>query len=131
MKRIMKKIENHIYKYGGEGSHLISKKIDGFDVIYNIIMSDSILHFYITVFEDGKLIGPSIYNIGSVLHHIPYDKEFNQKIQEKFGYDRLEDVENYIHDIIGLLDSFTIEYCAALKKQGLDSSYKCNFMVKQ
>ncbi|RYM32156.1 hypothetical protein ERX46_15860 [Brumimicrobium glaciale] len=118
MKSIMKKIEGHSYKYRGEGSHLISKEIDGFKVTYNIIMSHGILHFFIYVYEDDKIIGPSESLLGGVLHHIPYDKEFNQRIHEKFGYDRLEDVENYIHDIIDLLDSFTTEYCAALKEQG-------------
>ncbi|RYM32157.1 hypothetical protein ERX46_15865 [Brumimicrobium glaciale] len=118
MKKIMKKIENHSYEYRGEGSHLISKEVEGFMVTYNIIMSRGILHFFIYVYEDGKIIGPSESHISWVLHEIPYDKEFNQKIQAKFGHDTLEDVENYIHDIIALLDSFTIEYCAALKEQG-------------
>lgn len=110
VKNIFKKISDHEYEYIGEGAHQLTKKLKQFDITYKFVISTNIVHVYMYVDFENKAVGPSETFINSVFRYITFNNNEMAIANEKFGFNSIGDLENYIHDFIMFCDDFVDEY---------------------
>lgn len=94
-------------KYTVGGSYTIEKKYENYSFEENFVINKNAINSYIYIHVDGIFIDSRVTNMGSILRYIPYNKDL---INQRFGLNSLEDLKNYIQDMIGLFDEFVDEY---------------------
>lgn len=98
-------------KYITGGAYVVEKKYNNYKFEYRFITSKNSVDIYLSIYNKDKIIDTRVNNIGSFLRYITYNIELANKINQKFGLNSLNDLKNYIKDMIELCDEFVNEYC--------------------
>ncbi len=116
VKKIFKELGFN-YKYNGENSHQIffrNYKNYGFSINFIIKGNYTDPRYYIL--KDGVFISPKETSLYYLLNFIPFDEKL---INHNFGFNSIEDLKNYIVDIIELCDKFTDEYIKEIEAENV------------
>lgn len=107
VKSLLKTIE-YPYNYGGENSHgFLLRSYDDFEFRLSFIIKYNNALPYFNIFKKNKFFGPKVTNMYSLLNYLPYDESL---LNKNFNINTLEDLKNYIKDMIELCDEFISEY---------------------
>lgn len=113
IKKRFKELSEFSYNYAGERSHVLTKKIENFEVIYNFIIRQNAAEVRYHIRKNGKNIGLKFSHIGMPLRYIPYDESL---INHNFGFNTIEDLMNFVNEITEFLDEVVKEYIIEIKK---------------
>lgn len=62
---------------------------------------------YLVIYLDEKILDTGFNSFGWVLHYLPYNKEL---INNNFGINSLEEMKEYLNDLIKLFYKFVAQY---------------------
>ena len=107
VKLLMKAID-YPYEYSGENSHgLTLKKYKDLDFIFGATVKQNIVLPVLVILKNGKYFGPKFTNLYWLLNVLPYDESL---LNPNFKINTLDDLKNYILDLIELCNKFSDEY---------------------
>lgn len=95
-------------KYVTGGAYVIEKTYKNYNFKYSFIISKNSINIYIYIYMDDNLIKDRENHTGFLLNEIPYDKSL---LDHNYGLNSLNDLKNYIKEMIELFDDFVNEYC--------------------
>jgi len=88
-------------------------------LIFIFLCRRNITDIYLYIYRDKELF-ERVDNMNSILRYIPYDKEKADKLNTLgFGLNSLEDLKNYIKDLIELYDEFVDEYIKEIETKNI------------
>jgi hypothetical protein len=101
----------HSIKYVRGGAYIIEKYYNNYRFEYRFVISMNNFSIYLEIYKNNAFIENQISNMGYILRFIPYNAEFAAKLNERgFILESVDNLKNYISDIISLLDEFVNEY---------------------
>jgi len=103
---IFKNLE-HDFKYIKGGAYVISKTIDDYKFELSFVISYNVPLIYLYVYKDDEILNRGINNFSYTLNHIEYD---NRLLNNDFGLNSIEDLGNYIIDMIEIFNSYINEF---------------------
>ncbi|HOY40602.1 MAG TPA: hypothetical protein PLX60_01995 [Chitinophagales bacterium] len=95
-------------KYVIGGSYSVERVHQNYLFKYNFIISKNTINIFMYIYIDGKFLEERENHTGFLLYEIPYDKNL---LEHNYGLNSLNDLKNYIKDMIELCDEFVNEYC--------------------
>lgn len=103
-------------KHKGGGYYTIKKAYSNFELILQIHKTSGAgLLFYIYIKQGGVLQDIGFNQYGAVLRYLPYDTARIEKTNRTFGYNNLNEMKDYLNQMIGLWEEFTDLYIEKLK----------------
>ncbi|GHT19121.1 hypothetical protein FACS189429_6450 [Bacteroidia bacterium] len=103
-------------KYITGGAYFIEKYYNNYRFDYSFVISQNNFSIYLYIYIDNVLIENRVSNMGYILKFLPYDVKLANKLNESgFVLESLDDMKNYIQDIINLFDEFINKYEATIK----------------
>ena len=107
VKSLLKTIE-YPYNYGGENSHgFLLRKYNEFEFRLSFIIKHNNALPYFNIFKNNEFFGPKVTNLYWLLNELPYDESL---LNQNFNINTLEDLKNYILDLVALCHKFIDEY---------------------
>lgn len=102
-------------RYIAGGAYIIEKYYNNYRFDYSFVISQNNFSIYIYIYKDNVLIENRVSNMGYILKFLPYDVKLANKLNEDgFVLESLDDMKNYIRDIINLFDEFINKYEAII-----------------
>ena len=103
-------------KHRGGGVYEITKKYEDYTFMLEPNKySGAGLLFYIIIIKGGVNQNTGFSQYGDVLKDLPYDTARIEKTNRTFGYNNLNEMKDYLNQMIGLWDEFTDLYIEKLK----------------
>ncbi len=98
-------------KYLQGGGYVISKHYEDYLFELNCINLKNVFDFRLSISKDGKYIENRVSGMRYILNFIPFDQELaTESNSGKYGLSTLDDLKNYLNDMINLIFEFVDEY---------------------
>ena len=105
--QVFKEIDKQC-KYVTGGAYVINKEFNDYKFELSFVMVKNSPQMYIYVYKGNELIeNGGVSNFSYALNFLEYDPDL---IKGNFGLNSLEDLKNYITDMIEIFDEFVAEY---------------------
>lgn len=111
VKLLFKSLE-YPYEYAENSHGLILKNYDDFSFKAAFFIKNNVVLPYFVVLRNGEYFGPKVTNLYSLLNYLPYDENL---LNPNFRINTLDDLKDYVLDIIDLCNRFTDEYIKAIE----------------
>jgi hypothetical protein len=99
-------------KYIAGGAYVINKGFEDYNFELSFVMVKNSPQMYIYVYKDNKLIeNGGVSNFSYILNFLEYNQNL---INRNFGLNSLEDLKEYIRDMIEIFNDFVDEYIIQL-----------------
>jgi hypothetical protein len=116
VKAMMKTI-GYPYNYSGENSHgLLLRSYNQLNFKLSFFLKNNTSLPYLTILKNGNYFGPKFTNLYWLLNELPYDESL---LNPNFRVNTLQDLKNYILDIIELCNKFIDEYIKEIEAGNL------------
>ena len=116
IKGMMKTID-YPYNYSGENSHgLILRRYNELNFELSFFIKNNTSLPYLTILKNGNYFGPKFTNLYWLLNELPNDENL---LNPNFKVNTVEDLKNYILDIIELCNKFIDEYIKEIEAGNL------------
>lgn len=103
-------------KHQGGGYYRLSKVYENYELVLQIHKTSTcFLLFYIYIYIDDKLQNVDLSPVGSAMYYLPYDAVKAEKVSRTFGINNLNEMKDYLNQMIGLWEEFTDLYIEKLK----------------